>query len=161
MDTARLWAARSTCSRLHVGCVVARESRILTTGYNGTPAGMPHCNHECDCGYPFITRKDHKASCNSIAFCTTAVHAEANAVAFAARYGLSLEGAILYTTHMPCINCCMLIVNSGIAAVVWDIDYRDDSGLQLLEAGKVGFGRYRPRAMPGDSIDFDPDSLGE
>jgi len=147
MDTARLWAARSTCSRLHVGCVVARDSRILTTGYNGTPSGMPHCNHDCDCGYPgeggLLFSGKHLSNCNSTKFCTQAVHAEANAIAFAARYGLTLEGAYLYTTHMPCLNCCMLIVNAGIIAVVWDQDYRDESGLKLLEGAGVGFGRYR------------------
>jgi dCMP deaminase len=150
MDTARLWSARSTCSRLHVGCVIARDSRILTTGYNGTPSGMPHCNHECDCNPSFImslAEAHHKKHCNSLQFCTTAVHAEANAITFAARYGLSLEGAFLYTTHMPCLNCCMLIVNSGVEAVVWETDYRDRSGLELLEAGKVGFGKYRPQAL--------------
>jgi dCMP deaminase len=146
MDTAWLWAERSTCSRLHVGCVIARESRILTTGYNGTPAGMAHCNHDCDCGYPgeggLLFKNKHLSNCKSTQFCTTAVHAEANAITFAARYGLSLEGAFLYTTHMPCLNCSMLIVNSGVVAVVWETDYRDRSGLELLEAGKVGFGRY-------------------
>lgn len=89
----------------------------------------------------------HLSNCNSVQYCTTAVHAEANAVAFAARYGLLLEGAFLYTTHMPCRNCCMLIVNAGIAAVVWDIDYRDESGLQLLEAAGVGFGKYREQVI--------------
>lgn len=146
MDTARLWAKRSTCSRLHVGCVVARDSRILTTGYNGAPAGMTHCDHKCDCGHSLWHKGGHIKGCNSIKPCTTAVHAEANAIAFAAKYGLSVDGAILYTTHMPCLNCSMLIVNSGIAGVVWETDYRDESGLKLLDAGGVGFGRYRPPA---------------
>lgn len=158
MDTARLWAARSTCSRLHVGCVVARESRILTTGYNGAPSGMPHCNHECTCppGYDHTDRgrgEVHKFGCKVLEPCTISVHAEANAIAFAARYGLGLEGAFLYTTHMPCPNCCMLIVNSGIAAVVWDQDYRDESGLKLLEAGRVGYGKYRLLPLTNDKVD--------
>ena len=144
MDTAWLWAERSTCSRLHVGCVIARESRILTTGYNGTPAGMTHCDHNCTCGtrWKMLYRSDHASDCPADKPCKTAVHAEANAITFAARYGLSLEGAFLYTTHMPCLNCCMLIVNSGVQAVVWETDYRDRSGLELLEAGKIGFGKY-------------------
>ena len=152
MDTARLWAARSTCSRLHVGCVVARDSRILVTGYNGAPAGMEHCNHDCTCGDPRPSKKhgeqavSHRHGCNALQPCMISVHAEANAVSFAARYGMSLDGAILYTTHTPCRPCSMLIVNAGIAAVVWDIDYLRDDGLQLLEAGKVGFGRYRPKS---------------
>jgi dCMP deaminase len=150
MDTAWLWAERSTCSRLHVGCVIARESRILTTGYNGTPAGMAHCNHDCTCGskWKMLYRNDHSDKCPVNKPCKTAVHAEANAITFAARYGLSLEGAFLYTTHMPCLNCCMLIVNSGVEAVVWEKDYRDRSGLELLEAGKIGFGKYNHPLPP-------------
>lgn len=147
MDTARLWAARSTCSRLHVGCVIARESRILTTGYNGTPSGMLHCDHTCTCPSKKFGNEKHSKGCLAGEPCTTAVHAEANAIAFAARYGLLLEGAFLYTTHMPCLNCCMLIVNSGIAAVVWDIDYRDESGLKLLEVAGVGFGKYKQQVI--------------
>lgn len=112
---------------------------------------MPHCSHECDCGYPgeggLLFKGKHVSNCASVVPCTQAVHAEANAIAFAARYGLALEAAFLYTTHMPCLNCCMLIVNAGIAAVVWDIDYRDDAGLKLLEAAGVGFGRYRQVAV--------------
>lgn len=92
-------------------------------------------------------KQQHQPQCNSLKYCTTAVHAEANAIAFAARYGLLLEGAFLYTTHMPCLNCCMLIVNAGIAAVVWDQDYRDESGLKLLEVAGVGFGRYKQQAI--------------
>lgn len=149
MDTARLWAARSTCSRLHVGCVIARDSRILVTGYNGAPSGVEHCDHSCSCRADQRKKlKDgHLPQCKSKLPCTVSVHAEANAVSFAARYGMSLEGAMLYTTHTPCRPCSMLIVNAGIAAVVWDIDYMRDDGLQLLEAGKVGFGRYRPARL--------------
>lgn len=157
MQTARLWAERSTCARLHVGCVVARESRILTTGYNGAPAGAPHCDHTCTCPEGYNPPKDergevHKFGCNALKPCLISSHAEANAIAFAARYGLSLEGAMLYTTHMPCLNCSMLIVNSGIAAVVWEIDYRDDSGLKVLQGGNVGFGRYKGSASPDDMM---------
>jgi dCMP deaminase len=156
MDTARLWGERSTCSRLHVGCVIARDSRILTTGYNGAPAGMEHCNHDCNCDRLLAEASNaHEHGCPSTLPCTRAVHAEANAIAFAARYGLILQDASLYTTHMPCPNCCMLIVNAGIKAVVWEIDYRDLSGLQILEEGKVAFGRYRPGKSLDDMMNHD------
>lgn len=150
METAALWAQRSTCSRLHVGCVIARDSRILATGYNGAPAGMPHCDHPCSCigRWPLRVKGDpnlkHLPACTSQKACTISVHAEANTIAYAARHGIALEGAFLYTTHMPCLNCCMLIVNTGIAAVVWKEDYRDTAGIELLKAGNIGHGKYRP-----------------
>ena len=150
METAKLWAQRSTCSRLQVGCVIARDSRILTTGYNGAPSGMAHCNHDCTCGQAKPIEgygegaMSHRNGCNALKPCILSVHAEANAIAFAARYGLMLQDAALYTTHMPCPNCCLLIVNSGLKVVVWEIDFRDESGLKTLEEGKVAFGRYRP-----------------
>lgn len=156
MGTAALWADRSTCSRLHVGCVVARESRILVTGYNGAPSGMAHCDHECNCGYPgkggLLFENRHLSSCNSKQPCTISVHAEANAIAFAARHGISLEGAFLYTTHTPCRPCSMLIINAGIIAVVWKEDYMRDDGLELLKAGNVGFGRYKGPSSEADII---------
>jgi dCMP deaminase len=94
MDTARLFSTRSTCSRMAVGAVLVRDSRILSTGYNGTPAGTPHCVHECDCKPPtFGEYTIHEDTCASIAPCTAAVHAECNAIAFAARNGIATDGA--------------------------------------------------------------------
>jgi dCMP deaminase len=152
METAKLWAQRSTCSRLHVGAVIARDSRILTTGYNGAPSGMPHCDHTCTCPSSTFGNKKHSKGCPAGKPCLLSVHAEANTIAFAARYGLSLDGAFLYTTHTPCRPCCMLIVNAGIAAVVWEQDYLRDDGLELLKAGKVGYGKYRPPASSDDMM---------
>jgi len=151
METAALWAQRSTCSRAHVGCVIARESRILTTGYNGAPAGMEHCDHACDCGS--ADGRGHLTRCKSLRPCHRATHAEANAIAYAARYGLSLDGASLFSTHMPCYNCCTLIVNAGLLVVVWETDYRDQSGLKVLEEGKIAFGRYRQGRTLNDMMD--------
>ena len=101
MQVAEVFATRSTCSRAHVGVVIAREGRILTTGYNGAPAGMAHCNHSPD----------------EVNGCQNAVHAEANAIAYAARYGISLEGAELYSTFMPCLACAQLVINAGIQQI--------------------------------------------
>lgn len=116
--TAELWARRATCSRLSVGAVLARDGRILTTAYNGPPAGQPHCLHEDD--EP----------------CTQSVHAEANALLWAARHGVSALGATLYVTHAPCLGCSGLIINSGIEKVVYAQPYRSTDGVaRLLDAG--------------------------
>jgi dCMP deaminase len=115
LGTAYLWADRSTCARLKVGCVISRDGRILVQGYNGAPAGMPHCD------YPH-----EPEDC-------LAVHAEANAIAFAARWGVMLEGAMLTCTHQPCLNCARLIINAGISRVIFSEPYRLKDGLRLLQ----------------------------
>lgn len=142
MDTAALWASRSTCDRLKVGAVVARDGRILVTGYNGTPAGLSHCDHTCTCAqYHFtVTRTPpgagqvevHRGGCPAGQPCTTATHAEENAITYAARHGLALEGTQLYCTHMPCPTCARMIINAGLSSVMFHYPYRDTSGLNLL-----------------------------
>lgn len=114
LTVAYAMAERSTCTRLHVGAVAAIGGRILSSGYNGAPAGTPHCTHPKD------------------EVCGRSVHAEANAVAYAARHGVSLDGAELYATDSPCYNCACLLINAGISAVIFTRKYRDDSGLRLL-----------------------------
>lgn len=118
MDMARVVAQRGTCDRLQVGAVIARDGRVISSGYNGNIMGMDHCNHQ---EHPSIP-------------CDSAVHAEANAILFAARYGMSTEGAQLYTTHQPCLGCAKMIINAGINLVAYDHTYRDNSGLSLLLA---------------------------
>lgn len=136
MGVARLWSAHSTCSRLAVGAVISRDGRSLSTGYNGAPKGMPHCNHsECLCRPVPKTRNIVvNPACPQHSPCLKAVHAEANALAFAARYGLATEGAEIHTTHAPCLTCAMSIVNAGIVRVVYETPYRDTSGLELLRS---------------------------
>lgn len=116
---AALVALRSTCSRLHVGAVLARDARVLSTGRNGAPAGMPHCRHDDD--RP----------------CVVSVHAEANALAFAARHGVATAGAHLYLTHAPCRACAGLLVNAGVAAVTYAQPFRSRDGVDLLAAAGV------------------------
>lgn len=129
---------RSTCTRLSVGALIAREGRILTTGYNGPPAGMAHCKHECDCGGKAGFAENHWPACAALRACSDAVHAEANAVAFAARYGMATDGAEMYTTHAPCGNCAKLIVNAGIIKVAYSHTFRDTSGVELLRNAGIG-----------------------
>ena len=125
MQIAELVAQRSTCNRAQVGAVIARDYRIISTGYGGAPSGLPHCTDVgCDI--------DPKTG-----GCIRTVHAEANAIAYAARYGISTAGADLYTTLSPCISCAKLIVAAGICRVYYNEKYRDASGLDLLTKSGV------------------------
>lgn len=117
-------ALRSSCSRRWVGALITMDNRILATGYNGAPPGMPHCIdvgclHGPDGG------------------CIRSVHAEANAIAFAARNGVRLEGAHLWCSLTPCRSCSNLIISSGITRVYALNLYRDLSGPELLFQAKV------------------------
>lgn len=136
MRMAEVVSLRSTCSRQSVGVILARDGRVLSSGYNGAPAGMPHCDHTCDCGAEEMGRKEHARStnfaCASVRPCEISVHAECNAIAFAARYGVSTESATLVTTFSPCLACAQLAINAGITRVVWGRPHRDQRGLDLL-----------------------------
>lgn len=122
MFAALLWATRSTCQRLQVGAVLAKGGRTISTGYNGAPSGLPHCNED---------------NCKSQTQCKRTVHAEMNAILFAARYGISTEGTELYTTHSPCIDCAKAIINAGIKRVYYLEEYRSQDGIELLELAGV------------------------
>lgn len=138
MVTAQAWAEHSTCPRLAVGAVVSRDGRSFSTGYNGAPAGLPHCDHSaCTCRYKESYVLGGDPLCPKHGACRTAVHAELNALMFAARFGLPTEGAEIHTTHQPCLNCAMAIVNAGIIRVVYLHPYRDNGGLDLLIAAGV------------------------
>ncbi len=150
MSTAHLWSKRSTCSRAHVGVVIARDGRTLVTGYNGAPKGLPHCDHVCTCyldepaRHELVVSEDaHLPDCPS-GPCRNAVHAEANAIAWAACHGVRLEGSVLYTTFSPCLACAQLIVNAGIIEVVHAQHYRDKSPLELLALAGVGVRHLLP-----------------
>lgn len=157
MATAGVWSQRSTCSRAHVGAVIATDTgRILMTGYNGAPAGMAHCDHTCDCGaiippendtFTIVLTADGPEAqydsgpstwrnctreCASQAPCKLAVHAEANAIACAARYGVNTQGTDLFVTMSPCYACAQLIINAGIVRVAVGELYRDPAGYNLL-----------------------------
>lgn len=143
MDVARVMSQRATCTRAQVGTVIARGGRILSSGYNGAPAGMAHCDHTCTCESPsrLSTRQnglDHHPGCPlDKVGCTVAIHAEANAIVWAARVGVATEGAQLYTTHMPCLACAQLIINAGIVSVMYETDYRVKAGLELLMNARI------------------------
>lgn len=139
LEVARVVARRSTCSRLNVGAVLARDTRVISTGYNGAMAGAVHCRHDCTCP-PTVTRDKrvvHSHWCDSLPPCALAVHAEANALAFAAKHGVSTDGSHLYVTHAPCAPCARLLVNAGVTSVTYADDYRSNDGLDVLHAAGV------------------------
>lgn len=136
MEVAKVMSQRSTCSRAQVGAVIARDTRIVESGYNGSPAGLEHCNHACTCP-DYWDDSEHSVECKSLEPCELSTHAEANAIAVAAKHGTRTDGTTMYVTLSPCINCAKLIINAGIAAVVYDRIYRETSGLDLLKLAKV------------------------
>lgn len=130
MKLAWLVAERSTCERHHVGAVIARDKRILTTGYNGAAAGTKDCL-ELSC----LRNAMNIPSGQRHEICR-AIHAEQNAIIQGGFHGINIKGATLYCTHSPCILCAKMIANSGIKRVVMDIEYPDKSYKDLFdEAG--------------------------
>lgn len=115
---------RSTCDRAFVGCVLVFEKRILTTGFNGSPAGLPHCD---EAGHLLV--EGH---------CVRTIHAETNAIIQAALHGVSTKGATCYVTHLPCINCTKALINAGITRIVYDVAYRaDENAVAFLSAAHI------------------------
>ncbi len=125
-------AKRATCGRGRSGCVIAKDNRILVTGYVGSPAGLPHCD---DVGHQ-LKRMIHEDG-SETQHCVRTVHAEQNAICQAAKNGISIEGATLYCRMTPCRTCAMLIINCGIRRVVCQRKYHDsaDSLSMFAQAG--------------------------
>lgn len=105
-------ATRAECKGHKVGCVLVRDNRVLSTGYNGTPEGMGNCSDEGTC--PRCDDRDAFGSGNGYDRCIC-VHAEMNAIAAAARYGIAIDGATAYVTHQPCFTCAKELIQTGVA----------------------------------------------
>jgi len=123
MDIARVVASRSTCDRKHVGALLVRDRMILSTGYNGSIRGMPHCDevgHAMEDGH-----------------CVATIHAEANSVLQAARNGVRIDGADLYTTASPCWPCFKLVANAGIRRIVYGEFYRDERIFEIARQAGI------------------------
>lgn len=128
MQIAHLVSQRGTCSRARVGAIIVRDGRVLVTGYNGPPSGLPHCTDPGGC-----TVMERAAEGG----CARSVHAEANCIAFAARFGIATEGASLYCTHQPCLKCAELVINAGLVSVHYHADYRLKDGSSLLQQAGI------------------------
>jgi dCMP deaminase len=112
-------AERSTCLRAKVGAVIVREKNILATGYNGSPAGLPHC---LDVGC--LVYKSTTPAGEIEENCFRTIHAEINAIAQAAKNGHAIRDADIYVTHTPCIHCFKVLVNTGIKRIVYERAYK-------------------------------------
>ncbi|MEN9218966.1 MAG: dCMP deaminase family protein [Gloeomargarita sp. DG_2_bins_126] len=121
---AKLAATRSTCLAVPVGAVIVKQRQVLATGYNGPPSGSPHCTAQGFC-YPGLPSCDASRTLPS-----RAVHAEANAIAQAARHGIATEGATIYVTLAPCLSCLKLIISAGIREVVYETAFHGDNTVQ-------------------------------
>ena len=117
MNIARQAATRSTCDRKNVGAVIVRDRTILSTGYNGSIRGMPHCD---EAGH--LMEEGH---------CIATIHAETNAILQAAKNGVNINKAELYTTASPCWNCFKMVVNAGIQRIYYGEFYRDRRSLEV------------------------------
>ncbi|MCD6319581.1 MAG: cytidine/deoxycytidylate deaminase family protein [Candidatus Desulfofervidaceae bacterium] len=130
MSIAYLVAGRSTCLRRKVGAVLVKNKRILATGYNGAPSGLAHC---LDIGC--LREKMQIPSGERHELCR-AVHAEQNCLCQAARYGIPVEGAVIYCTNFPCVICAKMLINAGIKKIYYAEGYPDELSQEMLkEAG--------------------------
>jgi dCMP deaminase len=122
---------RSTCLRRHVGAIVVKDKRILSTGYNGPPSGFKHCS-EVGC----VRDREEVPSGERHELCR-GIHAEQNAIVQAAAFGVSIRDSTLYCTHFPCVLCAKMIINAGIRRLVVGRDYPDDLSKNLLEEAQI------------------------
>jgi dCMP deaminase len=138
-------AKRSTCLRRQIGALIVRDKRILATGYNGAPSGLPHClDVGClrdELGVPSGERQE---------LCR-ALHAEQNAIIQASLHGVSIRDATIYVTHAPCMICAKMIINAGIRRVSYRDSYPDLLSLDLLREAQVAVDRWRDTG--GDNHD--------
>lgn len=131
---ARIWAENSYCERRKVGALIVKDKMIISDGYNGTPAGFENvCEDENHLTKPYV------------------LHAEANAITKIARSGNNSEGATLYVTDAPCIECSKLIIQSGIKKVFYARQYRLTDGIDLLQRAGIEV-HYLPLDTPTEEL---------
>jgi len=131
MDIAALVAKRSTCLRRSVGAVIIKDKRILTTGYNGAPSGIQHCL-EIGC----LRAEMNVASGERHELCR-GIHAEQNAIIQAAFHGVSIRGATLFCTNLPCSICAKMIINAGIEKIYYRSGYADPMSNEMFNAAGI------------------------
>ena len=127
MEICEMVAQRSTCDRAFVGCVlVNKDNRIVSTGYNGSIGGNPHCD---EIGHTM--RDGH---------CIATIHAEMNALLYCAKEGISVKDSKAYVTHFPCLNCTKALIQAGISEIYYKNDYRvDPYATELLEKNNITY----------------------
>ncbi|MBO7351720.1 MAG: dCMP deaminase family protein [Candidatus Methanomethylophilaceae archaeon] len=139
MEMAHLVAKRSTCLRRHVGAVLVKDKRVLSTGYNGSPKGTLHCEVK-GC----IREQMNVPSGTRHELCR-GVHAEQNAIIQAAYFGVSVDGSTIYTTTYPCSMCAKILINAGIKEVVYSEGYVDDLSKNLFAETNILIREYKAK----------------
>jgi dCMP deaminase len=122
-----------------IGAVIVKDKRIMTTGYNGAPAGLKTCKERGEC----MRRRLNIPSGTRAELCY-AIHAEQNAIIQAAKLGISIDGATLYCTHQPCSVCAKMIINAGIRRVIYQEGYPDPFSLEIFSEAGVHLEQYQP-----------------
>lgn len=140
MQIAHLVKTRATCPRRQVGAVIVRDRRILATGYNGAPRGLPHCP-------PDGEKLAWPAGCLINGHCARSLHAEQNALLQAAMIGVACQGSTMYVTCQPCNACAKMIINAGIDHVIYEGDYPDDFSLELFSQSGLQVARFVDGAL--------------
>jgi dCMP deaminase len=140
MEMAVLVSQRSTCLRRHVGAVIVKEKRVLATGYNGAPSGLPHC---LDVG---CLRKELNVPSGQRHELCRAIHAEQNALVQAASFGASVRDAVIYSTTYPCSLCSKLLINAGIKEIIVKEGYPDEMSVEMLSAAKINVRLFDSKA---------------
>lgn len=124
-------ALRSTCDRAMVGAVLVKDKHIISTGYNGSPAGLEHCD---DVGHLMVD-----------GHCVRTVHAEVNAIIQAAVFGLATRDAVCYVTHFPCLNCTKTLINARISKLIYKNAYRvDPIAIEFLQKANIIVEQFKP-----------------
>jgi len=136
MDITRLVARRSTCLRRNVGSLIVKNKKILATGYNGAPTGLQHCA-ERGC-----LRQELNVPSGERAEICRGLHAEQNAIIQAAFHGVSIQGAVLYSTTMPCSVCMKMIINAGIEEIIYQEGYPDQLAEALIQETRIPMRKY-------------------
>ena len=141
MELAEVISGWASCYQPNrkIGAVIVKNKRIMTTGYNGAPAGLKTCKERGEC----LRRKLGIASGTRAEVCY-AIHAEQNAIIQAAKLGVSIDGATLYCTHQPCSVCARMIINAGIRRVVYQEGYPDAFTLELFDEAGILLERMLP-----------------
>ncbi len=140
MEIATIVAKRSTCNRRNVGALVVKEKRILATGYNGAPAGLTHCiDSGCLRERLGVPSGERHELCRGL-------HAEQNAIIQAAYHGVSIAGAHIYSTHLPCSICMKMLLNAGISGVFYLDGYPDDLASELIRESGIRVEKVNAKA---------------
>lgn len=137
LKLAMLASERATCPRMHCGCILVKDKRVVSTGYNGSIPGDEHCE-EIGC----LIVDNH---------CVRTVHAEMNAIVQAAKRGHAIDGATAYVTNMPCTNCAKALITAGIKRVVVFSDYHDTLATQFFSKAGVAIDKH---TMPSTAIAY-------